>query len=69
MKTKNFNKKLALNKKTVSNLSHSQMVEVIGGKEYTYNCCETFGECVSNYSVCDCPIYTFTACCCESMTM
>lgn len=31
MKTKNFNKKLSLNKKTISNLNYGQMGNVNGG--------------------------------------
>lgn len=41
MKTKNFKKKLALNKKTVANLNNKEMGIVIGGCDMSYLSCST----------------------------
>lgn len=41
MKTKNFQKKLFLNKKTVANLNNNQMGVVFGGCDQSYLSCST----------------------------
>jgi natural product precursor len=46
MKTKKFNKKLGLNKTTISNLSNNQMRAMKGGVQTDY-------PCVSNPTSCD----------------
>ncbi len=50
MKTKKIDKKLSLNKKTISNLGNNEMNSVHGGGTLDTLCC--FPSCVS---VCKCP--------------
>ena len=47
MKTKRFEKKLSLNKKTVSNLSNVEMIDVKGGatQNVCTNPCNTKNQC------------------------
>ena len=64
MKQKRFDKKLSLNKKTVVDLSGSEMDNVRGGIPYTYitYCCPTFKSCNVPLSVCICEIITEDNC-------
>lgn len=52
MKKKNFNKKLRLNKKTISNLDRGEMKDAFGG-EHTRNFCLTTIN-TATCIVCDC---------------
>lgn len=55
MKTKNFDKKLRLNKKTVVKLTDKSMKEVNGG---SWTICKTCGdECSTRVSCLTCPWY------------
>jgi len=54
MKTKKFNKKLALNKKTVVNLDGSMMNGVKGGTDTYYTCPTGFTVC-RTACVTECP--------------
>jgi hypothetical protein len=49
MKTKNFEKKLTLNKKTIANLNRGQLAQARGGGEttscYTCDTCLTYCSC------------------------
>jgi hypothetical protein len=60
MKSKTFNKKLVLKKKTISNLNNQEMVKVNGGTqvvtlcplcEFTFTKCNT--ECPSGNHICN----------------
>jgi hypothetical protein len=58
MKTKNFNKKLRLNKKTVVKLTDKSMEEANGGGHYSWTICKTCGdECGTDLSCLTCPWY------------
>jgi len=54
MKTKNFSKKLSLNKRTVAHLDRNEMSRVNGGRPWT-DACDTLDICTSKIS---CPIET-----------
>ncbi len=55
MKTKKFNKKLELNKESISKLSNASMKEVKGGRPKTYGCqiSYDFGVCISINVACE----------------
>ena len=59
MKTKNFSKKLSLNKKTVADLNNKEMQAIHGGETVELTICRT--RCVT-----DCVMCTMTRCsvCC-----
>ena len=59
MKPRKLNKKLMLNKKTISNLNAQKMNNVIGGKTYT-GC---YTECETCWTAC------WTECECETWQM
>ncbi len=54
MKTKRFEKKLALNKKTIAHLEPGEQSVVKGGVEMTYSCGGTCVTCVTcpNHNTC-----------------
>lgn len=58
MKTKGFNKKLVLSKKTIANLGKKEMGSARGGEE-TGNpfICETHLRCITGYTRRDCYSY------------
>lgn len=58
MKSKAFNKKLSLNKKTVANLNDKEMQVIYGGDTAEPSICIT--RCVSN---CACTITRCSVCC------
>jgi hypothetical protein len=55
MKSKNFNKRLVLNKETVANVTFDEMRAVHAGEEVTHDCSEPGKICP--YSL---PIYNWT---------
>jgi natural product precursor len=58
MKSKNFNKKLMLNKKTVANLGSNEMRDIQGGADTCT--CKT---CVSTYLACETTVgFPYTVC-------
>lgn len=57
MKTKKFGRKLALNKKTIGNLSNVQLGKVRGGESgFQTGCCQTV------ITICVCTFYTCNTC-------
>ena len=73
MKTKKFNKRLSLNKKTVANLSNYELNYVLGGvltNETIFHACDTEGIACRPTTQCtggcptdwcsDIPLYTYT---------
>ncbi|MCK5058734.1 MAG: class I lanthipeptide [Candidatus Aminicenantes bacterium] len=65
MKQKRFDKKLSLNKKTLVNLSGSEMDNARGGVDFTtptYCDCGTRFSCFQPDSVCICQIVTLDNC-------
>jgi len=52
MKTKSLNRKLFLNKQTITSLNNSAMDRLKGGKEWTDGCTPSCG---SVHTLCDCP--------------
>ncbi len=59
MKTKKLNKKLSLNKKTVSNLNHNELKLARGGvlttdwRDTCAQTCENTCDCETNYAFCN----------------
>ena len=53
MKTKDFNKKLNLNKSTIVDLSNDEMGALYGGSEYTYEFTICRTKCVSDCVSCE----------------
>jgi hypothetical protein len=63
MKTKKFNKKLSLNKKTIASLGIDNMTDVKGGLPPTYYPeCTTFCPTMTAYIDCACHTYEFDTC-------
>lgn len=69
MKTKNFHKKLTLNKKTIADLTNSMMGNVLGGdgepigisRTYDFSCLLGPSDCVTNCGTC-CTCVTCNTC-------
>jgi natural product precursor len=61
MKPKKFDKKLTLNKKTISNLANGEMNDVYGGRPHTYQPCTNGTACVT--CTCDPTWYPRQPCC------
>jgi len=58
MKTKKLSKKLELNKKTIADLSNSQMGKIkVGGEPTTKTLCGTVCGCVTNDASCTCQTF------------
>ena len=65
MKTKKFNKKLSLNKKTIASLGNGNMTDVKGGVPPSHQPgCTTFCPTMTNFFGCLCETHEFETCPC-----
>jgi len=62
MKTKKFNKKLILNKKSIATLSNNEKDEAKGGLKW--QCSEVMGPCDTEVKPSGCDYSSFTVCYC-----